>query len=218
MEIIIIFCGILLVISIILLLFAKLMEKLEQKAMEPINNQRKEYKEKLRMWCEENGVVFKEPSLSSPEIRVNQIPGYLWFSDKDIVFCPDAINCGGEALDIKGRALLIKYDKIKYFTKDGSISYTNEIVNKGKNISVSGAIIGGVIAGEAGAIIGSRKDMGKIENVTVKHDDVYTYVYFEQNEKIKLAEIKGAEFYQIILRLMPEKEYNYILSEKEKNC
>ena len=109
--------------------------------------------------------------------------------------------------------MLIEYDKIKYFTKDGTVSYTNEMIDNGKNISISGAVIGGLIAGEAGAIIGSRKDMNKIENVTVKHDEIYTYIYFERDNEVKLVEIKGSEFYQRILHLMPEKEYYYLLNK-----
>lgn len=109
--------------------------------------------------------------------------------------------------------MFIKYDNIKYYTKDGTINYTNEIVNNGKNISISGAVVGGLIAGEAGAIIGSRKDMNKIESITVKHDEIHTYIYFEKDNEIRLADIKGNEFYQRILHLIPEKEYYYLLNK-----
>lgn len=117
-------------------------------------------------------------------------------------------------MDITNNIILIKYDKIKYFTKDGAVNYTNEIIDNGKNISVSGAVIGGLIAGEVGAIIGSRKDMNKIENVTIKHDEICTYIYVDRDNEVKLVEIKGNEFYQRILHLMPEKEYYYLLNKK----
>lgn len=120
-------------------------------------------------------------------------------------------------MDVANCIILIKYDNIKYFTKDGTVSYTNEIIDNGKNISITGAVIGGLIAGEAGAIIGAGKDMNKIENVTVKHDEIYTYIYFERDNEIKLVEIKGNEFYQRILQLMPEKEY-YFLVDMLRNC
>ncbi len=114
-------------------------------------------------------------------------------------------------MDVANHIILIKYDNIKYFTKDGTISYTNKIIDNGKNVSISGAVIGGLIAGEAGAIIGSKKDMNKIENVTVKHDEICTYIYFERDNEIKSVEIKGSEFYQRVLHLIPEKEYYYLL-------
>lgn len=205
------------IIGIILFLFAKKMSQIDEstanKRMEPINKMNNEYEKKIKAWCDSNNVSFKENITKTSEIWVNQLPGYIWFSNKDIVFCPDALNCGVE-MDISSNILLIRYANIKYFTKDGTVSYTNEVINKGKNVSVSGAVIGGVIAGEMGAIIGSRKDMNKLENVTVKHDEIYTYIYFENNNEIKLVEIKGNEFYQRILHLIPEKEYYYILNKK----
>lgn len=205
------------IIGIILFLFAKKMSQIDEstanKRMEPINKMNNEYEEKIKAWCDSNNVSFKENITKTSEIWVNQLPGYIWFSNKDIVFCPDALNCGVE-MDISSNILLIRYADIKYFTKDGTVSYTNEVINKGKNVSVSGAVIGGVIAGEMGAIIGSKKDMNKLENVTVKHDEIYTYIYFENNNEIKLVEIKGNEFYQRILHLIPEKEYYYILNKK----
>lgn len=210
---ILIFLG---VICIILYFFAKKMGQIDQniieKRMEPINKMNDKYEEKIKVWCDENNILFKDNITRTSEIWVNQLPGYIWFSNKDIVFCPDALNCGVE-MDVTNNIILIKYDNIKYFTKDGTISYTNEIIDNGKNISVSGAVIGGLIAGEAGAIIGSRKDMNKIENITVKHDEIYTYIYFEKDNEIKLVEIKGSEFYQRILHLIPEKEYYYLLNK-----
>jgi len=204
------------VICVILYLFAKKMGQIDQsiieKRMEPINKMNTEYEEKLKQWCTENDITFKDNNTQTSEIWVNQRPGYIWFSNKGIVFCPDSINCG-TPIDIENNIILIKYDKIKYFTKDGTVSYTNEIVDNGKNISISGAVIGGLIAGEAGAIIGSRKDMNKIENITVKHDETNTYIYFERDNEIKLVEIKGNEFYQRILHLIPEKEYYYLLNQ-----
>lgn len=210
---VIIICVVLL---IILYFIAKKLSQRQQvtleKMAEPINKMNNEYEEKIKVWCNENDVLFKDNITRTSEIWVNQLPGYIWFSNKDIVFCPDALNCGTE-MNVANSIILIKYDNIKYFTKDGTISYTNEIIDNGKNISVSGAVIGGLIAGEAGVIIGSRKDMNKIENVIVKHDEIYTYIYFERDNEIKLVEIKGNEFYQRILHLMPEKEYYYLLNK-----
>lgn len=204
------------IICVILYFIAKAFGKINQntieKRMEPINKLNNEYEEKLKQWCTENNVIFKENITKTKEIWVNQLPGYIWFSGKDILFCPDSINCG-TSINIEDNIMFIKYNSIKYYTKDGIINYTNEIIDDGKNISISGAIVGGIIAGEAGAVIGSRKDMNKIKNVTVEHDDVYTYIYCEKNDEVKLVEIKGNEFYQRILHLMPEKEYHYVLNK-----
>ena len=58
--------------------------------------------------------------------------------------------------------------------------------------------------------------MNKIENVTIKHDESYTYIYFEKDNEIKLVEIKGNEFYQRILHLIPEKEYNCVVHKTKE--
>lgn len=208
--------GLMGIILYLFYLFVKKLDVIDQKIiekrMEPINKMNAKYEEKIKIWCDKNNVFFKENITKTGEIWVNQLPGYIWFSNKDIVFCPDALNCGTE-MDVENRIIFIKYDNIKYFTKDGTVSFTNEIINNGKNISVSGAVIGGLIAGETGAIIGSRKDMNKIENETVKHDEIYTYIYFEKDNEVKLVEIKGSESYRRILNLIPEKEYYYLLSK-----
>lgn len=208
------FTGLVILVVLILLSvkLTKWEERRRERISEPLKRQINEYEEKLKRWCEKNHVVFKEHISTWHEIRVNEAPGYLWFNNKDIVFCPDAICCGNP-INIEKNIIFIKYEDIKYYTKDGTISYTNEIINNGKNISVSGAVIGGLIAGDAGAIIGSRKDMNKIENVTVKHDEVHTYMYYKHNGDIKLLDIEGADSYQSILHKMPEKEYYYLMNK-----
>lgn len=210
----IIICIALLVVIVILGdKVSKWQESNLEKAREPLNKKINEYEQKLEIWCKQNNVVFREHISDWDEIRVNYNPGYIWFSNKDFVFCPDAINCG-VPINIDENIIFIKYENIKYYSKDGTVSYTNEIINNGKNISISGAVIGGLIAGEAGAIIGSRKDMNQIENITVTHDEVHTYIYYEDNGEIKLLDIQGKDFYESILHKMPEKEYNYLLNNK----
>lgn len=207
------------IIMAVLLVFTKITgdwdRKVRAKRMEPINQLNREYERKLKKWCDENNVIFKENVTKlgeeTGETWVNQVPGYIWFSDKNIVFCPDALNCN--SLDVEGHVLFIKYEDIKYYTKDGSIRYTTEIVDNGKDISVSGAVIGGILAGEAGAIIGSRKDANKPKSVAVRHDEVHTYIYVDKGNEVKLVDVKGNEFYQLIMHQIPEKEYNYLLNQ-----
>lgn len=136
-------------------------------------------------------------------------PGYQWDDGKRIIFCNDALNQGNRPFT--DNMLVIPFDDIMFYTKDGNISYTNEIINAGKNISVSGAIMGGLIAGEAGAIIGAGKDANKIQNVTVTHDDVHTFIYYNAGYNcVKIADVKGQRFYTYMLQLLPHKEYNYV--------
>lgn len=208
---IIFFSVIIIVVLIGLAIFLSECQKSSlDKTVRPINELNNKYLYELKNWCANNCVYFEENIINTKEVYLNRLlPGYIWFNKKDILFCPDSLNCNN--LNISESIVWIKYDSIKYFSKDGTIGYTNEIINCGKNISITGAVIGGLIAGEAGAVIGSRKDMNKIENVTVKHDEVYTYIYYEHKGEIKTINISGIDFYNKLLNQIPEKEYSYII-------
>ena len=111
----------------------------------------------------------------------------------------------------------ISRNMIQYFIKDGAISYTNKVVNEGKNVSVSGAILGSVIAGNAGTIIGAQKDSNKLNNVSIKHDETHTYVYYKDRDNVKVLDVQGINFYTFILQTFPEKEYRYLTNNSESN-
>ena len=46
--------------------------------------------------------------------------------------------------------IFIKYRNLKFYNKDGSVNYTNGVINEGKNISISGAIVGGILGRRSG--------------------------------------------------------------------
>ena len=181
-----------------------------------IDNEETQFNKLLKQWCDTNFIILKKNSKFSKHISINNKSGNIWISNKDIIFCPDEYYCGNP-INISANAIYVKYENIQYYTKDGSIKYTNQVVNNGNNISLSGAIVGGIVAGGAGAIIGSRKDMNQFENITVKHDAVHTYVYYKDNDIIKVLDIEGNDFFQFIIKLMPEKEYYYLLNKQYDN-
>lgn len=176
------------------------------------------YREYLSEYCVKNGYP-KPPYLTAMtnETYVNLIPGYIWDNAKYLMFCPDRLNLGEGPLSyekVASKVLAIKLDDIEFYTKDGSVSYTNKVINKGQNISITGAVVGGIVAGGAGAVIGAGKDANKLENVTVTHDKVKTYIYYKINDEVKLAKVEGENFYSYILSKVPEKEYSYILKKQ----
>ena len=209
--------AIIFIIMILVSLSSHEQQEKHEEAMEPMLKRKDEYEEKLKFWCRTHNVIYNDDITESKEVYINKQPGYIWFSNKDIVFCPDAINCG-ETINIDNNIIHIKYENIKFFTKDGTVTYTNQMINKGKNISVSGAVIGGLIAGDAGAIIGSRKDANQFENVTVRHDDTQTYIYYGTNDdNIKVINIKGDNFYRSLLQLIPEKNYETVMHNMQNS-
>ncbi len=96
---------------------------------------------------------------------------------------------------------------------------TTEITGGGGTVggsSLKGAIVGGVVAGGAGAVIGSRKE-AKIDPIKT-HTTVYEeaevcikYRDFDGNLKEVLA--NSRDVFDALKKLIPEKEYAYILSQ-----
>lgn len=94
----------------------------------------------------------------------------------------------------------IPISSIVYYTKDGDVKYTTRTESSGNNIK--GAIVGGVIAGQAGAVIGSR---GKTSTYTDKHDSRCTIIKTENDEKRYPISL-----YDGLVKIIPDKELTYI--------
>lgn len=70
------------------------------------------------------------------------------------------------------RIISVSKSNIVNLSQEGDIHYTTEVSGGGGGgSSIKGAIIGGVIAGDAGAIIGSRKSTDPITSSTKQIDD-----------------------------------------------
>lgn len=210
------FIIVLILIGLGACLIGSLASKYEAKSKKVITDCQDEWFVRVQSACREKGIVIPEKSvLDRKELWVayngsrTHTPGYLWEDGKQLIFCNDALNQYGRP--VIENMLIIPFNDILFYTKDGNISYTNKIINEGKSVSVSGAIVGGLIAGDAGAIIGAGKDANKIKNVTVTHDDIHTFIYYNVGDNnVKIADVKGQKFYTFILQLLPHKEYNYI--------
>lgn len=99
----------------------------------------------------------------------------VW-SDDDFLYLLPLFNYEDYMIN-KESYKLISIDK-KYvvsLSQEGNIHYTTEIHGGGGGgSSIKGAIVGGIIAGEAGAIIGSRKEAEPITSSTKQIDDRVT--------------------------------------------
>lgn len=146
---------------------------------------------------------------------------YIWISDNKIYFYPyfrnnmdyeKYVDCVDSVNEIS-----IDLDKIEYFATQGEIFRENKITGGGGGgSSISGAIAGGVIAGGAGAIIGSRQKIEPLSSQLITIDTRETYInYFD---KYKQRQSIFLEFidYQTLIDLIPTKEYS-IVTELKKN-
>ena len=74
-----------------------------------------------------------------------------------------------------------------------------------------------MLAGDAGAIIGSRKEIEPIKTTYETNDNRRTYIYFNDGRNITIS---GYSMYEWLMGIVPEKEYNsYIqrVSQQQTN-
>lgn len=131
---------------------------------------------------------------------------FVWEQDESL-----CLLSAFDLLDFKLRPgiyklIKIKKDAIVSVSQEGDVHYTTEVLGGGGGgSSIKGAIIGGVIAGEAGAIIGSRKSTDPITSTTKQIDDRTTKlkildsnnhfceIAFEYNNYYAISKLIGKE-------------------------
>lgn len=101
---------------------------------------------------------------------------------------------------------VIPVNKIIFFAKEGDVSYTTHTTGGGTNYG--GALVGGLLGGEAGAIIASRQ---KVTTYTREHDNRVCILKLETGE-----ETLPFKMYEFLNRLIPEKEYRYIIASSNQ--
>lgn len=105
----------------------------------------------------------------------------------------------------------IAYDDIVFFTKEGDVTYTTEVSGGGVcggGSSLTGAIVGGAIAGNTGAIIGSRKEVTStpIKSRTVRHDDTRTRIRYKVGNQYKECTFDGFRVYDYLITVIGDKD------------
>ena len=96
----------------------------------------------------------------------------------------------------------IKFDDIICFNRVGDITTTMNI--KGGEINIGKAILGNMIAGDAGAVL-MGKERIRVENNTTDNRVTFLIYKDKDNESFMKFDTKG---YDILLKLIPLKEYS----------
>lgn len=101
----------------------------------------------------------------------------------------------------------VPIEKIQYFAKEGDVQYTTKVSGGGGGgYSVAGAIVGGLIAGEAGAVIGSRKKVNDVVSKTETHDSRKTILRYFNEDSVEILSFNGFGLYEYLLGKIPEKD------------
>lgn len=121
----------------------------------------------------------------------------------------------------RNKSFKIDLDKIEMYTLDGSIQYISKINNTGKKVSLSGAVVGGIVAGPAGMIIGATKDRNDIDTDIEEKDDRKVYIYYKDtNDAVKMFNVQKTffceyfNFDEFIKKELPTKSDTYLLSHQ----
>lgn len=127
--------------------------------------------------------------------------GKMWSWKKDGKLC--LLNTD------KCQGIDILIDKIKYFRLIGQKYVTTEITGGGGGgSSLKGAVIGGLIAGDIGAVIGSRKAIDEVKGASAVHDDQVVLLY---STDLKQVITFNSNTYGVFTKLIPEKEYEVVV-------
>lgn len=102
----------------------------------------------------------------------------------------------------------ILINDIKYYRLIGQKYVTTEITGGGGGgFSIKGAVIGGLIAGDAGAIIGSRKEVDAVRGTSTVHDEQAVLLY---SKDLKQVITFNSNAYGVFTKLIPEKDYEVV--------
>lgn len=137
---------------------------------------------------------------------------FFWKEDKNLnILSIPTILSNSEKLDFYFELnATIDIAKINYYTIQGDKYAITDI--QGGGSSLGKAVVGGAIAGSAGAVIASRNE---IKSTTDVVDDRRTMIYYE-DENRKSIIVLSSSAYDYLLSVLPEKEYSFVMSQQKE--
>ncbi len=144
---------------------------------------------------------------------------YIWKNNE--LLCLFPLIQQGSSLDLfakdieKANKVNLPMSSIEYFATQGEIYRENKISGGGGGgSSVGGAVVGAVIAGEAGAIIGSRKKVEEIKSETITHDTREAFINYFDDDKKRMSMFLIFNDFQTLNDIIPEKNYSVVSALK----
>lgn len=122
------------------------------------------------------------------------------------------INTIKSVSDLPLLEIRIKIEDIDYYLVKGSLN-TEQVVTGGGS-SLTGAVVGGIVAGGVGAIIGSRK---KIKTKSIVKDNREIVLVYRQSKKVIKKIFPFQQYNEMFELLLPEKEHTYVTIQKSKS-
>lgn len=113
-------------------------------------------------------------------------------------------------------SMSIPLSQIRYYRVEGDMYTETQISGGGGGgSSLTGTVVGGVLGGDTGAIIGSRKKVAPISSETVVHDSRKVALYYYPSPDADAMETLkfNFRFYSTLVSILPEKEYDYVVGK-----
>lgn len=187
------------------------------KVLENSNTFRKEYD----IYAEQLGVVksnVQAELIGTSEYGLDaHIPHYLWIADNSLNMFPmekyferNSISAVNKPNVSQLQVISVPIEDILYFEEVGELQKYTKV--SGGGTSLKGALTGYIIAGDIGAIIGSREP---IKTEIVSEDDRIVELIYKNYD----GEIANLEFthdaYVVLKKVIPEKELRRITNLKD---
>lgn len=221
------FNGLALIIILLgLLLFCFLLKEIqdEKDAKEKLEIDAKNYEIKLKEYKEKlNEIIIPK---NARKIRISfdeflfdkEIRKWYYFSWCDesnmYLFPTEPIIPGISRYPELSIITIPKGSIISYSVEGDFYRETKISGGGGGGSSIGGAIVGGLIAGETGAIIGSRNKIDKINSEIIEHDTRHIKFKVYDNEEIKSIWLNFIN-YESLKDIIPEKDIEIIESVKK---
>lgn len=176
----------------------------KQERTEIIKSQYQEFVTEAK--CPINPFSFKEKTfwIADEALYISESLDSYINRNKDVIESQNDINNFYRKSVIYDKILI---SKIQYYAKEGDVQYTTKVSGGGGGgSSIKGAIIGGIIAGEAGAIIGSRQKVEEVHSTTETHDSRQTIIRYYYGESLDTLTFDGYDVYNFLLKEIPQKD------------
>ncbi len=153
---------------------------------------------------------------------------YCWYENNALFIFPteehlskDHITYRTPAKDLEKRIncddiKLIQIDKfdMDYYRIVGEEKSEMQIHTADTGVNIKGAVVGGLIAGEAGAIIGSQHGRNKVYSTMRHFDERYVELLYRDSgrtQKLKMS----ITAYPLLETWLPDKEYEFVVKRTE---
>lgn len=153
------------------------------------------------------------------QLNIKRGEYYIWVKDNSLLLF--RLFESGNYPDEYEKFFSLKVMPIKdieYYSTRGEIYRENRISGGGGGgSSLKGAVIGGAIAGDVGAVIGSRKKTEEIKSELITHDTRETFINFYDTSGIKRSIFFDFSEYQKLKEIIPQKDFPIVEALRQKD-